>query len=292
LALVFGWAAVAWADGYGVVSSDAPPPNQVEGVTQGLGFDQNLGAQVPADAFFKDENGQTVKLGDYWGQRPMVLVLAYYTCPNMCTVIIRETFQALQTLNFHRDDAYSLVFLSINPKEGPDLALPKQRAYLKSYPRMESVGYTHFLTGSEDQIRRVAGAIGFRYRWDDRSNQYVHPSGLTILTPEGKVSKYLYGIRYDPRDLRLALVEASSGRIGSPVDRLMLFCYRYDPASGKYGFMIMSALRIFGGITVAGMGGLVFGSLRRERRKKKKKVADPLESPDSSPGGPGNSKQG
>jgi protein SCO1/2 len=285
-------APLALADGYGVVSSDAPAPNAIQGVTQGLGFDQNLNAQVPADAVFKDETGKTIKLGDYFGQRPMVLVLAYYTCPNMCTVIIREAFQALQLLDFHRNDAYSLVFLSINPKEGPDLAGPKARAYLKSYPRMESVGYTHFLTGNEDQIRRVAGAIGFRYRWDERSNQYVHPSGLTVLTPEGKVSKYLYGIRYDPRDLRLALVEASSGKIGSPVDKLMLFCYRYDPASGKYGFMIMSALRVFGGITVAGLGGLVFGSIRRERRKKKKSAADPLDSPKDPNGSQGNTKQG
>ena len=266
----FLMAARVFADSYGLVSSDAPPPNMLQGVTQGLGFDQKLNGQVPADAQFYDETGRAVRLGEYFGSRPVVLVLAYYTCPNMCTVIIREAFQALQTLRFQRDDAYSLIFLSIDPRETPELAAPKLRAYLKSYPRMESIGFTHMLTGKEDQIRRVAGAIGFRYRWDERSSQFVHPSGLTILTPDGKISKYIYGIRYDPQDIRLALVEASSGKIGTPADRLMLFCYKYDPTSGKYGFVIMSVLRVFGGLTVTAIGCFVIGSVRRERRKKKR----------------------
>lgn len=264
---------VARAD-YGIVSSDAPPPSALPAITEGLGFDQRLNQDVPLDATFKDEHGAPVTLRQYVGQRPMVLALAYYKCPNVCTVVIREAFQTLQQVRFGRDDAYSFVVLSIDPSEGPDLADPKLRAYLKSYPAMESQGYTHFLTGSEDQIKKVAAAIGFKYRWDDRAEQFIHPSGLTVVTPAGKISRYLMGVTYDPKDMRLALVEASAGKIGTLVDKVTLFCYRYDPASGKYGFVIMRGLRIFGGLTVTALGGLIFTSLRRERRKKKQPGRD------------------
>jgi len=255
--------------GYGVISSDAPPPDMAPALTQGLKFEQKLDSQVPADAEFHDENGQTVKLGDYFGQRPTVLVLAYFKCPNLCTVVIREAFQALQAVHFDgRDDPYSLIVLSIDPQETPALADKKQREHLKSYPQLQGAGYTHFLTGNENQIRRVADSIGFQYRWDDNVKQYIHPSGLTVLTPQGKVSKYLYGVRYEPRDVRLALVEASEGKIGTLSDKMTLFCFQYDPASGKYGFMIMSVLRVFGGITATALGGMVFATIRRERRRK------------------------
>jgi protein SCO1/2 len=188
----------------------------------------------------------------------------------MCTVVYRETFQALERVRFRVPDAYRVVFISIDPKETVAAAAKKRRTYLRTYNRPDLEAGTFFLTGSEDQIHRVAEAIGFSYRFDENTQQYVHPSGIVVATPKGRVSRYLYGIHYNPQDLRLAMVEASENKIGTLADHLLLFCYKYDPSQGKYGFVIMSVVRGLSGLTVTALGGFIWAMLRRERRQRKR----------------------
>jgi protein SCO1 len=239
-------------------------------ILAGLAFDQKLDAQLPLDATFKDHDGRVIPLGDVFGEGPVVLAMAYARCPNMCTVVYRETFQALEKVRFNVPNAYRVVFISIDPKETVEAAAKKRRTYLKTYNREDLEKGTFFLTGEESQIRRVADAIGFSYRFDERSQQYVHPSGIVVATPKGRISRYLYGIHYNPQDLRLAMVEASENKIGTLADHLLLFCYKYDPAQGKYGFVIMSVVRGLSGLTVTALGGYIWMMLRQERRKRKR----------------------
>ncbi len=244
--------------------------NVSQSIISGLAFDQKLNAQLPLDARFTDHNGRDIELGEVFGKGPVLLAMAYARCPNMCTVIYRETFQALAKLRFDVPDAYRVVFISIDPAETPEAAAKKRNTYLKTYKRQDLESGTYFLTGDEEQIRRVADAIGFSYRYDERTNQWVHPSGIVIATPKGKVSKYLYGIHYNPKDVRLAMVEASENKIGTLVDHLLLFCYKYDPTQGKYGFAIMGIIRGLSGLTVLGLGGFIFAMLRKERQSVRK----------------------
>jgi protein SCO1 len=256
--------------------------NRTYGAAKDLTFDQKLNTQLPLEATFNDENGREVKLAEYFGKTPVILAMAYYKCPNICTVVFRETFQTLQRLNFDGAQPYQLVFVSISPSETPVLAKKKKNNFQRSYENLPIETNAHFLTGDESNIRKVADAMGFQYRWEEALKQYVHPSGIVVATPEGKLSRYLYGIRYDQRDLRLALVEASENKIGNFTDQLLLFCYQYDPHQGKYGFAIMGAVRALGGLTVAGLGGFIFTMLRRDRRRKK----------GSDPSAPNNDKEG
>lgn len=244
--------------------------NVSSSMLSGLAFDQKLDAQLPLDATFKDHEGKTIPLGDVFGKGPVVLAMAYARCPNMCTVVYRETFQALERVRFKVPDAYRVVFISIDPEETVAAAAKKRRTYLRTYNRPDLEQGTYFLTGNETQIRRVADAIGFSYRYDENSRQYVHPSGIVVATPKGRISRYLYGIHYNPQDLRLAMVEASENKIGTLADHLLLFCYKYDPAQGKYGFVIMSVVRGLSGLTVTALGGFIWAMLRRERRQRKR----------------------
>lgn len=244
--------------------------NLGQSITAGLAFDQKLDAQLPLDARFKDHNGRDIELGEVFGKGPVVFALAYARCPNMCTVIYRETFQTLAKVKFDVPDAYRVVFMSIDPAETPAAAAKKRNTYLKTYNRPDLEEATYFLTGDETQVRRVADAIGFTYRYDERTGQYVHPSGITVVTPKGKVSRYLYGIHYNPNDLRLAMVEASENKIGTLADHLLLYCYKYDPEQGKYGFVIMSVMRGLSGLTLTALGGFIWTMLRRERRERKR----------------------
>ncbi|MBY0369190.1 SCO family protein [bacterium] len=244
--------------------------NVGQAITAGLAFDQKLDSQLPMDARFKDHDGRDIALGEVFGKGPVVFALAYARCPNMCTVVYREAFQALARVKFDIPDAYRVVFLSIDPKETPEAAAKKRRTYLKTYNRPDLEEGTFFLTGDETQIKRVADAIGFSYRYDPASNQYVHPSGITVVTPKGRVSRYLFGIHYNPNDVRLAMVEASENKIGTLADHLLLFCYKYDPTQGRYGFVIMSVVRGLSGLTMTALGGYIWTMLRRERRARKR----------------------
>jgi protein SCO1 len=243
--------------------------NRSYGMAQGLSFDQKLNEQLPLEAEFTDEQGRDVRLADYFGKHPVILAMAYYECPSICTVVFRETFQTLQKLKFSESEKYEVVFVSISPKETPQLAAKKKFNYSRTYSNLPIAERAHFLTGSQASIDKVTQAVGFGYRYDPVTKQYVHPAGIMVATPEGKLSRYLYGIRYAATDLRLALVEASQNKIGTLADHLLLFCYQYDPSQGKYGFAVMGALRALGGVTATALGGFIFAMLRRERRRKK-----------------------
>ncbi len=230
-----------------------------------IGFDQNLGQPVPLDTVFRDETGRAVRLGDYFGSRPVVMVFAYYDCPMLCGLVITGLASALDVLSLepHRD--FEIVTVSFNPADTPAAAAAKKAAALNRYKRAGAAEGWHFLTGDEESIRRVTRAAGFRYTWDSATRQYAHPSGVIVLTPEGELARYLFGIEYGPRDLRFALVEASSGKVGSKVDALLLYCYHYDPMTGRYGLVIMRAVRLGGAATVLALVTFIVVMLRRER---------------------------
>jgi protein SCO1 len=229
-----------------------------------IGLDQKLNAQVPLDLKFRDERGATVTLGQYFGKRPVILTLVYYECPMLCTFVLNGTLNTAKSMVFDMGKEYEIVTISIDPKETPLLAESKHTMYAGLYGRPGAVTGWHFLTGEEASIRRLADAVGFRYVYDKTSEQYGHASGIMVLTPQGRVSRYFYGIDYSPRDLRLALVEASGGSIGSPVDQILLTCFHYDPMTGKYGLVISRVVRWAGAITVLAIGAMMMLFFRGE----------------------------
>jgi protein SCO1/2 len=238
-----------------------------DGLFQRVGFDQHLGATLPLDAAFRDAEGHTVRLGQYFGTRPVVLVPGYYECPNLCGIVWRGFLESARQLGLDVGRDFDVVAVSIDPRETPQLAWQKQVAYRQAYGRAGTANGWHFLTGTAATISQLAQAAGFRYVYDAELDQYAHAAGLVVATPEGTISRYLFGVRFDPTDLRLALVESSSGRIGSPVDQLLLLCYHYDPANGQYGLLIMNLLRGAGLVTLATLLGFVVWSRRREARQ-------------------------
>jgi protein SCO1/2 len=225
-----------------------------------VGIDQHLNEQLPLDLDFRDESGRTVKLGQYFGKRPVVISLVYYNCPMLCTQVLNGMTTAFRVMNFTPGTEFDVVTVSFDPRENATLASEKKAMYVNSMPEARRASVAngwHFLTGDEQSIKRLAATVGFRYYWDESTNQFAHASGILIATPEGKLSQYYYGIEYSARDLRLGLVEASANKIGSPVDQLLLFCYHYDPATGKYA-VVMKTIRIAGIVTVVGIIGLLF----------------------------------
>jgi protein SCO1 len=244
-------------------------------ILKDIGIDQKLNAQVPADLIFRDETGREIKLGDYFAQshRPIVLTLVYYECPMLCSMVLNEvvrTMNGLSTLSAGKD--YDVLTISFDPRETTELAAAKRKGYLREYKRASGEQGWHFLTGSDDSIRRLTEAVGFRYAWDPKFNQYVHASGFVILTPQGKVSRYFYGLDYSVKDVRLSLVEASNNQIGSPVEQVMLYCFHYDPSTGKYSLAILNLLKVTAALTVLGLGSYLFVSFRRDRRAARSRV--------------------
>jgi protein SCO1/2 len=254
--LAFGRAGMARAQ-------PGPPPD-----LSGVGFDQRLDTQAPLDLAFRDEAGRTVHLGDYFGAKPVILALAYYKCPNLCTLVLTQMVENLRKIAFDIGDQFNIVTVSIDPRETPAIASAKKATYLQRYGRAGADAGWHFLTGEQPAIQRLAQAIGFRYVYDAQLDQYMHPTGILVLTPAGKIARYFYGLDYAPSDLRLGLVEASAGKIGSPVDQIALFCYHYDPVTGRYDLMIRNMLWLAVGATVLALAAFVSGMLRRERRMK------------------------
>jgi protein SCO1 len=244
----------------GAVASSVPA------ILRDIGFDQNIDQRVPLDTTFRDEAGRTVRLGDYFGKRPVVMVFAYYDCPMLCTLVINGLSSALGVLSLNPGADFEIVTVSFNPHDTPATATAKKAVYLERYRRPGAAGGWHFLSGDEPSIARLTKAAGFRYAWDAETKQYAHPSGVIVLTPDGRLSKYLFGIEYGPRDLRFAIVEASEGRIGSAVDSLLLYCYHYDPMTGRYGLVVMRAVRLAAAATVLALGGFIVVMVRRERR--------------------------
>jgi protein SCO1/2 len=233
---------------------------------RGVGIDQRLSNQVPLNLKFRDENGQAVTLGSYFGKKPVVLSLVYYTCPMLCTMAENGLLNALRDVKFNIGEQYEVVTVSIDPTENPEMAMGKKAVYVGLYGRPGAKQGWHFLVGDEPDIRALAQSVGFRYNYIPETKQFAHATGIIVLTPQGKVSRYFYGIQYPPRDIRLALVEASSEKIGNTVDAVMLYCCQYDPHTGKYGMVVSHMLKIAGAITLLCMGTLIFALSRGGRQ--------------------------
>ncbi len=220
-----------------------------------VGVDQKLNNSIPLNLTFRDEHGSQVELGQYFIDKPVILSLVYYNCPMLCTQVLNGLDRSLKAIPMDIGKDFTVLTVSIDPTEKPILAEAKQEMYTGMYGRKGAASGWHFLTGDEPQIKQLADAVGFRYAYDPDSKQYAHASAIMLLTPEGRISRYFYGIQYPERDLRLGLVEASSGKIGSPVDQVLLFCYHYDPHTGKYGLLISRVIQLAGGLTVL-IGGI------------------------------------
>jgi len=237
-------------------------------MVRGVGIDQNLNAQVPLDLTFKDDTGQPVRLGQYFRQKPVVLALVYYDCPGLCDMVLNGLMHSMEQITLNLGPDYEVLTVSFNPLENWQLAASKKANYVEKYQRKGAVEGWHFLTGQEENIKKLADVTGFHYKYDPVTKLYAHAAGIMVLTPEGRIARYLYGIEYKPRDLRLGLVEASEHKIGSPVDAILLFCYHYDPMTGKYGLVITRVIRTLGSATVIGLVALIFVLVRHDRNRK------------------------
>jgi protein SCO1 len=243
------------------------PSNEPPAILKKVNIEGHLNAQLPLDSTFRDDTGRTVKLRDLLHEgRPVIFAPVYYECPMLCTQVLNGTVSALGVLNFNAGREFDVVAVSINPKETPALAAQKKQAYVERYKRPQGAAGWHFLTGKEENIQKLAAAVGFRYAYDEEIQQYAHGAGIEILTPRGVISKYFYGIEFSPRDLKFGLIEASEERIGTVIDDALLLCYHYDPATGKYGASVIDAVRIGGIATLLALVSFVSISLRRERR--------------------------
>jgi protein SCO1/2 len=243
------------------------PAGARPGILGRIGIDQRIGEQVRLDLPFTDERGHQVKLGDYFGKRPVILALVYYECPMLCTQVLNGLVTALGVMNFEPGREFDVVAVSFNPKEGPGLASQKKAAYMERYDRPHTTGGWHFLTGSETSIRELTKAVGFRYEFDEKIQQYAHGAAIELLTPKGTIARYFYGIEYSPRDIRFGIIEASDERLGSAIDQVLLLCYHYDPATGQYGATVLGLVRLGGVGTVVAFVAFLIVSLRRERAR-------------------------
>jgi protein SCO1/2 len=245
----------------GLAASVVPQP------IREVGFDQRLDERVPLDVEFRDDRGRVVQLGEYFGRKPVVLAFVYYDCPMLCTMVLSAITSTLSVLSLDPGKDFELVMVSFDPRETPELAARKKAEYLRRYDRPDAAAGWQFLTGDPPSIERLTRAAGFRYTWDEETQQFAHPAGIVVLTPDGRLARYLFGLEYGPRDLRLALVEASEGRIGTVVDAALLYCYHYDPMTGRYGLVVMRVLRVAGVATVLLLGTFIFVMVRRERTR-------------------------
>ena len=247
------------------VRADGEQPDELLATAR---FDQRLNAQVPLELGFRDETGKPVRLRDYFGSKPVILALAYYNCPNICNVVLEDLVERMRDLRFDLGKQFDVVTVSIDPRETPAIAADKKAKYMRHYGRTGAASGWHALTGDQVNITRLAKVVGFNYAYDAVRKQYAHPSGIILMTPQGKISSYLYGLVYSPTDLRLGLVEASANKIGTPLDKIMLRCYRYDPISGRYTVPIMQSVRLGGLATVVGLGAFLIVMFRRDRRRR------------------------
>lgn len=232
-----------------------------------VGIDQKLNEQVPLDLQFKDEQGRLVTLNQYFHSRPVIISLVYYKCPMLCTQVLNGMVQTFKTLTFTAGKEFDVITVSIDPTETSEMAADKKETYVTEYARAGVENGWHFLVGDSANIKKLANAVGFRYVYDGLTKQFAHASGIMVATPQGKLARYLYGIEYGAKDLTFSLMEASHERIGSPVDKLLLLCYHYDPRTGKYGMMVTTMLRIGGGLTMLAVGAFLFVNFRRDRKK-------------------------
>ena len=248
----------------GLRPAAALPSNAVPGRARKVAFEQRLNEQLPLDLPFKDEAGRSVKLGDYFGRKPVVLAFVYYECPMLCTQVLNGLESALRVIHESIGQEFDVVTVSFDPRETPVLAAGKKKAYLERYKRPSAEQGWHFLTGEQASIDALTKAAGFSFYWDEQTQQFAHASGIVVATPAGKLSRYFFGIDYSPRDVKFALIESSNEKIGSLAERLLLYCYHYDPATGNYGFVAMRAVRLGGAVTLVALIGFIFVSIRRD----------------------------
>ncbi len=265
-----GWllaSGMAVAQGMGgPVYKPATPPPQILG---NISIDQNLKQQVPLDLPFKDENGRDVKLSDYFGSKPVILSLVYYECPMLCTETLNGMVSAFKVLKFDVGKEFNVVTISFDARETPALAAEKQKNYLRQYGRPGAEQGWHFLTGPQSSIDAVTKSVGFHYAWDQSTQQFAHATALFLLTPDGKIAQYYYGVEFSPRDLRFGIIEASQGKTGTVVDQVLLYCFHYDPRSGKYGAIITRVVQLAGGITILLLGGFLIAMFRLEPKHRR-----------------------
>lgn len=255
-------------------SGSEPIANAPPAALQGVDIVENLGGALPRDAVLRDTEGKSVRLGDYFdGKRPTLLVFAYHTCPMLCSLVLDATVRALGDVSWTVGDQFDVVSISIDPRDTPETAAKKRAQVVDGYRRAHgNPNGWHFLTGEESQIRKITDTVGFEYRYDPRQKQYAHPAAIYLLTPEGHVARYLYGVQYEPNDIRLGLLEASQGRSVSTTERILLYCYHFDPNGGHYALVALNVMRVGGGVTLVALGGLLAVMWAREWRKRRNRT--------------------
>jgi len=240
----------------------SPPANVRPPGLKNVGIEQHLDEQIPPDLAFRDETGKPVRLGDYFGKRPVILNLVYYQCPMLCGEVLSGLESALRVLKFDVGKEFDVLTVSFDPRETPDMATKKKAEFLKRYGRPGAADGWHFLTGPQESIDGLTKAAGFQYQYDPKTGQFAHATAIAILTPEGKIAQYYYGVEYAPKDLRLGLIQASQNKIGTLADQVLLYCYHYDPTTGKYGAIIARVLQLSGLATVLALGILMTALIR------------------------------
>jgi protein SCO1/2 len=232
-----------------------------------VGITQNLNTQIPPDLMFRDETGKSVRIGDFFGQKPIVLSLVYFDCPALCTEVLNGELRTMKAISLDLGKDFNAVTVSFEPKDTPPLAKAKRDVYAGQYGRPGAADHWHFLTGDQQSIDALTTAVGFQYTYDSSIHQYAHAAAILVLTPDGRIDRYFYGVVYPARDFRLGLVEASQGKIGTLTDQALLYCYEYDPMTGKYGVVVMNVLRAAGGLTVLILGVFMATMFLRERKR-------------------------
>jgi protein SCO1/2 len=232
-----------------------------------VGIAQNLNARIPPDLVFRDETGKSVRIGDFFGKKPIVLSLVYFECPALCTEVLNGELRTMKAISLDLGKDFDAVTVSFEPKDTPALAKAKRDVYIGQYGRPEAAEHWHFLTGEQQSIAALTSVAGFRYAYDSSIRQYAHAAAILVLTPDGRIDRYFYGVQYPARDVRLGLVEASEGKIGTLTDHALLYCYQYDPMTGKYGVVVMNVLRAAGGLTVLVLGIFLTLMFLRERKR-------------------------
>jgi protein SCO1 len=245
-----------------VPNRDARPP-----ILEKVSIEQRPDAQIPLQLVFRDESGASVELAKYFGSKPIILTLVYYECPMLCGEVLSGLTRALRVLNFSAGKEFDVVTISIDPRETPQLAADKKAVFLRRYGRAGADQGWHFLTGNQPEIAAITKAAGFNYTYDEKTGQFAHAAAIMLLTPEGRIARYFYGVEYAPKDLRLGLIEASANKIGSLADQLLLYCFHYDPQTGRYNAVIANLIRLSGVVTTLLVGAFLLVMFRRERKR-------------------------
>src|SRR6202049_4583967 len=271
LVLMLSLAAPACGQGMtkGIMS---PPANLRPPRLENVGIEQHRDAQLPPDLAFPYETATPVRLGDYFGHKPLILDLAYYNCTMLCSEVLSGLTRALKMVKFDLGKEFEVITVSFDPRETPEMAGAKKKDYVSRYGRPDAAAGWHFLTGQPESINALTKAVGFQYQYDEKTNQYAHATAIMVLTPQGRISRYFYGVDFPPKDLRMGLVEASQGKIGNAVDAVLLYCYHYDPETGKYGAMVANILRLAAAATILLLGGLIFILWRLDRSVTRKRA--------------------